>query len=146
MAAQDLGRIDPLVMIVDGLSATFGVGIAERPLIIDHDEDVLDARGGGPSIELCKILFVVSLVFEELIDVFAGADAVFTPGDFRKIEIRYLVPKQGPMQRPFRKRDPEQGLATAARRFRESRLSGEGGRRNGRCTEKIPPSYLVNHG
>src|SRR5580704_9565439 len=98
MAAEDLGRIDPLVMIVDGLSPPLGVGIAERPLIIDHDQYVLDALAGGSAIQLGEVFLVVGLVLEELVDILAGADAILALCDSREVKIGHFVTKERPVQ------------------------------------------------
>ena len=98
MAAERLGRVDPLVMFMDGLRAAFGIRIAQRTFAIDHDQDVLDAFAGSPPVELGQVFGVLCFVLEELVDVLARSDAVLPPGDCREVEVVDLVLEERPVQ------------------------------------------------
>ncbi len=89
-------------MIMDSLGPTLRVGIAQGPFVIDHDQDVLDPLTSGPLVEFGEILAVARLILEELVDVFAGSDAILALGDHGEVQVLHFIAEEGPVQRPLR--------------------------------------------
>ena len=130
--AQELGGLDPFVMIFDGLRALGLVGIAERAFAIHHDQAVFNAKILGAFVHLLQVSRVFGFILEKLIDVFDRADAVLLFGDFGKIQVIEFFLEQRAMQRPLRQRDFENLFGRGQQRFaRNSRNACDGSRLRG---------------
>ena len=107
MAAEEFGGFDPLLVLVDGF-LTFGVGAgAEVAFAIDHDEDVGHAEVGDAFLEFAEVGAVLGLVFEELVDVFEGGDAVGFLGVFRPRHVVEIAFTKGTVVGPLGEGDVE---------------------------------------
>ena len=87
MAAKELRRLHPLVVILDGLRAFPLVGISQAAFTIDHDQQALDTEVGRPLFQFAQVLHVPRLVLEKLVDVFHRVDPQFLRGDFGEVEM-----------------------------------------------------------
>jgi hypothetical protein len=133
-AAQHLGGLDPLVVVLDRRLPARRVGIAELPFTIHHDQVLVHAGVLRPCVHLGKVGCILRLVPEELVDVLDGLDAELLLCDAGEVEVLELALLQRPMEGPLRERDPE--------RWRGAPALGpgvpdgwEGGSRRGRLEE-----------
>jgi hypothetical protein len=105
----------------------------------------LHTFAGGPPIQFGKILFVPSLVFEKLVDIFAGADPVLALGDRRKIEIRHLMAKESSVKGPFCKRDAKERLSVTRMGLGQRGPCRKGSGCCHRGCQEISPIDVVGH-
>ena len=91
MTAKKLRRLDPLVMLLDGLFTFGSVGITEVAFAIDHDQDTFHTVVITSFLQVTKVGLVASFVLKELVDVFNCFDSEFFASDAWKIEVGDLV-------------------------------------------------------
>ena len=107
MAAQGGGRVDPFLVILDGLVALLLVRGAHVAFAVDHDQDAGHTVVVGTGFQVLEVSRVVGLVLEELVDELDTLDAVLLAGDLGKIEVVDLLGEEGLVQRPLGQRDLE---------------------------------------
>ncbi len=95
-AAERVGRIDPLAVVLDGPAAQGRVGIAQPALAVAHDEVLVDAFAGGAAVHLRQVRRVGRPVLEERVDVLDGLDAELALGDRRKVQVVELAWRRAP--------------------------------------------------
>ena len=100
VTAECFGGVDPLVVVLDGLGAFVGVGIAKTSFAIDHDQQTLHAVVVAALLQVCQVSSVFGFVFEKLIDVLNRFDPEFFFGDFGEVQVGDVLGfvSQGAMQ------------------------------------------------
>lgn len=110
VAAKGLGSSDPGLVLVDCFVAFLFGHSSDLSFAIDHDEDVGHTEILHALIEVGEILFVFGFVFEELIDVFQGVDAVGLLGVFGPVEVAQIATLEHAVVGPLGEGDFEEGL------------------------------------
>ena len=126
MAAEELGGIDPFVVVLDSLGPLGVVFVAEGSFAVTHDEQHLHAQVVGPLLELGEVLFVLGLVLEKLVDELDGFDAVVLFRRFGEVEIVELLSEQGFVEGPLGERDLEERLSGLRFFLRENLRTRQG--------------------
>ena len=103
VAAECLGRLQPLDVILHGLTSLQGVRVPKIALAIAHDQQGTAAMVAGPLFQGCQVLWIPGLVLEELIDIFQALDAesVGNPGKIQRVQFRASASKKSLVQRPL---------------------------------------------
>ncbi len=110
MAAEEFGGFDPLLVLVNGFLAT-GIGAGSKGAFsINHDENVGHAEIGNALLEFTEVGGVLGFVFEELVDVFEGGDAVGLLGVFRPGHVVEVSLAEGTVVGPLGEGDVEEVL------------------------------------
>ena len=138
MAAEKPRRLDPTIVVLDGLRAFLRFWVAEPTFAVDHDQQALDAQIRGPLLHLAEIAAIFGLVLEELVDILDRLDPEVLLRGLGEVQIVELARTQRAVQRPLGERNLEdrfvpgrrQGGSTGERRGPEpdrprSRLAQE---------------------
>jgi hypothetical protein len=110
VAAEELRGFDPAVMVLDRLRPRRGVGIAQVPFAVAHDEQALHAVVLGPLLHLTQVRRVLRLVLEELVDVLDGLDVELLACADGEVEVVHLLRAERLVKRPLCERDAESRL------------------------------------
>src|SRR5690606_34649172 len=108
-AAERLRRVDPLVVVLDGLPPLRLVRRAQAPFAVAHDQVLVDALAVCAAVHLGQVRRVLRLVLEEAVDVLDCLDAELLPRDAHEVQVVQLARADRAVQRPLRQRDAEPG-------------------------------------
>ena len=110
VTSEELGCLDPLLVVIDHFLASRLFCFPQMTLSVNHDEKAAYSQIVTAGFQFGEILFISSLVLEELVHVFHGVNSKFFLRDPGKVEVGDFLTSESPVKRPLCKREIKERL------------------------------------